>query len=74
VTGLRRTALWLATGAAAVLLCAGCRAMSGSTAVPPAPATVTGTDSAGDQAGSQLDQLQSTLDSVQAQVNADSAP
>lgn len=57
----------IAASAAVVLaLCAGCS----HGATPAAPAATTG---AGDL-GSQLDQLQSTLDSVSAQVGADSAP
>lgn len=51
---------------AAVVLCAGCQGMSGSS---PAP-------DSGDpgQLGAELTQIQSTLDSVSAQINADSAP
>jgi hypothetical protein len=70
-----RVVLLIATGAAAVVLCAGCQGMSGSTAVPPAaPATAPAASGSADQLGSQLDQMQSTLDSVQAQVDADSNP
>ncbi|HEX5119065.1 MAG TPA: hypothetical protein VFW65_28080 [Pseudonocardiaceae bacterium] len=57
---------------AAVVLCAGCQGMSGSS---PAPAGQ-GTSDSGDpgQLGAELSQIQSTLDSVSAQINADSAP
>ncbi|HEX3791751.1 MAG TPA: hypothetical protein VHW44_28075 [Pseudonocardiaceae bacterium] len=74
---LRRGAVL--AGFAAMVLggCVGCRGglASGSTPaqqVPP-PAT-TATDGSAAQLNSQLDGLQSTLDSVQAQVNADSSP
>ena len=55
---------------AAVVLCAGCQGMSGSS---PAPGQVT-SDSDPGQLGAELSQIQSTLDSVSAQLNADSAP
>ena len=56
-----------------LVLCTGCQGMAGSSAVPPPPTTQVNT---GDTAGfdQQLDQLQSTLDSVQAQINSDATP
>lgn len=66
---------WLAGAGVAVLLaCAGCRGTAGSVEQPTAVVTQdnAGSGTSDDQPGSQLDQLQSTLDSVQAQLNADS--
>lgn len=56
---------------AAVVLCAGCQGMSGSS---PAPGGVTSDSGDPGQLGAELSQIQSTLDSVSAQLNADSAP
>jgi hypothetical protein len=65
-----RLTLLVAAGVAVVALCTGCQ--GGSTAVPPP----TNQTNSGDANGfdQQLDQVQSTLDSVQAQINADSTP
>lgn len=59
--------------------CTGCRGTMGSQQQPVPTAILTqdnagGSDTSDGQPGSELDQLQSTLDSVQAQLNADSAP
>jgi hypothetical protein len=62
-----RLTLLVAAGAAVLALCTGCQGMTGSTAVPPPTNQTAGFDQ-------QLDQLQSTLDSVQAQINSDSTP
>jgi hypothetical protein len=60
----------LAAAGAALVLCAGCQGGTGSA---PAPGPGGQVDSGG-QLGVELDQIQSTLDSVSAQINADSAP
>ncbi|HEY1572871.1 MAG TPA: hypothetical protein VGG05_16120 [Pseudonocardiaceae bacterium] len=56
---------------AAVVLCAGCQGRSGSS---PAPGQVTSDSGDPGRPGAELSQIQSTLDSVSAQINADSAP
>ena len=69
-----RLALLAAAGAAVVALCTGCQGMTGSTAVPPAAPTAQVTGGGATDYDQQFDQLQSTLDSVQAQINSDSTP
>lgn len=58
----RRVLALVAAGAAALTLCVGCG--DGGSGAP----------SGSDQVTSELNQLQSTLDSVSAQVSADEAP
>jgi curli biogenesis system outer membrane secretion channel CsgG len=58
-----RLTLLVAAGAAVVALCTGCQGTTGSSPAPPA-----------NNYGQQLDQLQSTLDSVQSQINSDATP
>lgn len=65
----RLTGLVAAVGAAAVL-CAGCTGTSGPA---PAPGGQVTSDQGG-RLGAELDQIQSTLDSVSARIDADSAP
>ena len=77
---MRRAALFAATGAALLALCAGCRGLSARQQQSgPQPTPVTATTTVAQQAGtgdpgSDLAGLQSTLDSIQAQLSADSQP
>ncbi len=59
----------LAAGAAVLALCVGCGGGVGATSD-----TGTATSGSASDLGSQLDQLQATLNSVSAQVDADSTP
>ena len=67
---MRRLAL-AGTGIALLLVCVGCHGTAGSNQQPTTVVTG-GSGTSDDQPGSQLDQLQSTLDSVQAQLRTDS--
>ncbi|HEX4701321.1 MAG TPA: hypothetical protein VH352_04265 [Pseudonocardiaceae bacterium] len=77
---IRRLALLIGSGAVIVVVCTGCRGMAGqSPSVPPAGSVQTapaggGSGGTGDQLGSQLDDLQSSLNSVRAQLSTDAAP
>lgn len=77
-------AMLVAAAAMLLAVCTGCRGIAGTTPAPvsnptanptanPAVSAAPGSGAAG-QLGARLDQLQSTLDSVQAQINADAGP